>query len=93
MSDSIEKRASEILRHLGLKLPDATVEYEHVLAMHKFVIRQARLIYSLTVPEWMLQRDALEELKRAIAPVIDRVVLGAAPHRIWVGVWAAHSTV
>ena len=93
MSNTAEDRASEILRHLGGRLPDATLEYEHVVEIHKFVIRHASLVYRLTVPDSLLRSTALEELKRTIAPVVDRILLGVAPHRIWVGVWAAYATV
>ena len=91
MGDSAEQRASEILRHLGCRLPDATLEYDHIVAIHKFVIRHASLIYSLTVPDWKLRTTPLEELTQAIATVVDRVLLGAAPHRIRLGVWAGYT--
>jgi hypothetical protein len=87
------RRASEILRHLGCCLPYATLEYEHMVGIHKFVISRTSLIYSLIVPDWLLQTTPLEELKRTIAPVIDRILLGVAPHRISIGVWAAHAAV
>ena len=93
MGESDAERASEILRHLGCCLPYATLEYEHMVGIHKFVIRHTSRIYSLIVPDWLLQTTALEELKRTIAPVIDRVLLGVAPHRIWIGIWAAYPAV
>ena len=92
MSDSAEQRVSEILRDLRCRLPDATLEYDHIVAIHKFVIRHASLIYSLTVPDWKLRTTPLEELTQAIATVVDRVLIGVAPHRIWLGVWSGYAT-
>ena len=49
MSESDDERTSKILRHLGYCLPYARLEYEHMVGIHKFVIRHTSLIYSLIV--------------------------------------------
>ena len=92
MSGDIGERADELLEYLACALPDATLEYEHRATVHRYVITRLGLSYSLSFPEWVLRTATLDELQRTIAPAINRVLLGAAPRRVWVGGWAAERT-
>ena len=92
MSQDIAERADELLAYLTCAVPDGVLEYEHTAALHRYVITRLGLTYSLSFPEWVLRTATLDELQRTIAPAINRVLLGAAPRRVWVGGWPAERT-
>ena len=92
MSHDIDERVHEVLQYLAWAVPDATLEYQHTSAAHRFVITRLQLRYWLSFPERVVQTATFDELKEAIAPAIDRILLGASPRRVWVGCWQAAGT-
>ena len=91
MGQDIDERVRELLHHLAIRMPDAALEYEHIVDIHRFVIWRVGLCYSLCFPDWVLRSKGMEELKDRITPAIHRVLLGAAPRRVWVGGWQARA--
>ena len=89
MSENIDERVYHLLQYLAWAVSDAALEYEHTSAAHTFVIIRLQLKYSLTFPEKVLQTAPFGALKEAIAPAIDRILLGASPRRVLVGCWQA----
>jgi hypothetical protein len=87
MDKDIDERARELLQHLSVRIPDAVLEYAHLVNCHRFVITRLGLSYSLSFPIRVLRSKSMEELKETITPAIHRVLLGAAPRRVWVGGW------
>jgi hypothetical protein len=87
MSENFGERADELLEYLAYAVPNATLEYEHTAALHRYVITRVGLSYSLSFPDWVLRTATLDELQRTIAPAIKRVLLGSTPRRVWVGGW------
>jgi hypothetical protein len=85
MSTTIDFKTCEILAHLRARLPNAVMDYECVGAMHKFSIARDGLVYQVSFPEQMFASNGEEELKRMLRPVVERVILGAAPRRVLVG--------
>jgi hypothetical protein len=55
--------------------------------MHRYMISGRSLVYQIKLPDHMLQKKTMEELQDLLTPVVDRVLLGAAPRRVFVGSW------
>jgi hypothetical protein len=92
MSQDIDERVHGLLQYITWAIPDATLEYEHMAGTHRFVINRLQLNYWLSFPERVVQKASFEDLKAAIAPAIDRILLGASPRRVWVCCWQAAGT-
>ena len=84
MRDGINMRARLLVEHLSAALPSSSLKHHYAEGIHRFAILTRGLVYQITVPDQVLATKPTQELKDRLAPLVDRVLLGASPRRVLV---------
>jgi hypothetical protein len=65
--------------YLGIAMPDAAVDYEHIDGAHRFSILREDAIYEVDLGENALASMEADELPYVLEQIVDRIRDDAAP--------------
>ena len=86
---TIELKTCLILEMLSASIPGASLDYESGGGLHRFLISSEGLMYELSFIERLLNTSNVEDIRNALALVIERVQTHAVPRRMKFGAMAA----